>query len=92
MVFHNLSQAERGVYFEQVSFVLDGVTDPAALAAAWQHVVTTPVCAAEWRPIPGGARHITVPITHLTGHRRREPGRAAGPAIAPKESISIAHR
>src|SRR5947209_9990022 len=44
MVFHGLSQAADGLYFEQATFVLDGVPDPDTLAAAWQQVVDrTPV-------------------------------------------------
>ncbi|HEX4722553.1 MAG TPA: amino acid adenylation domain-containing protein [Pseudonocardiaceae bacterium] len=67
MVFHGLSQADQGVYFEQVSFVLDGVTDPVRLAAAWQHVVdSTPVLRSRISaPYQVVAEHVTVPITHL---------------------------
>ncbi|MDT8913030.1 non-ribosomal peptide synthase/polyketide synthase [Amycolatopsis sp. PS_44_ISF1] len=44
LVFHGLSQQSQGVYFEQVTFVLDGVDELGPLAAAWQHVVDrTPV-------------------------------------------------
>ncbi|MDQ3401794.1 MAG: amino acid adenylation domain-containing protein [Actinomycetota bacterium] len=44
MVFHGLSQAGQGAYFQQTSFVFDGVADPAALAQAWQRVVDrTPI-------------------------------------------------
>src|SRR3989440_576575 len=44
MVFHSLSQAEQGVYFEQASFVVEGVRDPLLLGRAWQQVVDrTPV-------------------------------------------------
>jgi len=42
MVFHALSQGDQGVYFEQSTFVLDGVADPRVLGAAWQHVVESP--------------------------------------------------
>src|SRR6185437_16839451 len=35
MVFHGLAQQERGLYLEQITFVLDGVTDPQQLGAAW---------------------------------------------------------
>ncbi|MFT7834710.1 amino acid adenylation domain-containing protein [Saccharothrix sp. BKS2] len=37
MVFHGLG--EKGVYFQQTTFVVDGVTDSAAFAGAWQRVV-----------------------------------------------------
>jgi amino acid adenylation domain-containing protein/non-ribosomal peptide synthase protein (TIGR01720 family) len=44
MVFHGVSQKDHGVYFEQATFVLDGVPDPGVLARAFQHVVdATPV-------------------------------------------------
>ncbi|MFE3784986.1 amino acid adenylation domain-containing protein, partial [Amycolatopsis sp. NPDC059090] len=44
MVFHGLSQTAQGMYFEQATFVLEGVTDPQRLGAAWQQVVDrTPV-------------------------------------------------
>ncbi len=39
MVFHSLSQDGRGAYFQQTSFVLDGITDPVRLARAWRRVV-----------------------------------------------------
>ncbi|HEY0806933.1 MAG TPA: condensation domain-containing protein, partial [Pseudonocardiaceae bacterium] len=72
MVFHGLSQSDQGVYFEQVSFVLDGVTDPAALAAAWQHVVdNTPVLRSRiaWHGVPEPLQvvqeHVMLPVTHV---------------------------
>jgi amino acid adenylation domain-containing protein/non-ribosomal peptide synthase protein (TIGR01720 family) len=72
MVFHGLSQGDQGVYFEQVSFVLDGVTDPARLAAAWQHVVDhTPVLRSRiaWHGVPEQLQvvheHVTLPVTHV---------------------------
>ncbi|WP_420831561.1 non-ribosomal peptide synthase/polyketide synthase [Amycolatopsis lexingtonensis] len=44
MVFHGLSQTGQGMYVEQATFVLDGVTDSRRLAEAWQRVVDrTPV-------------------------------------------------
>jgi amino acid adenylation domain-containing protein/non-ribosomal peptide synthase protein (TIGR01720 family) len=39
MVFHGLSQGHQGVYFQQVTFVLEGVDDSRVLGAAWQHVL-----------------------------------------------------
>ena len=36
MVFHSLMDPTSGTYFNQVQLVLSGVTDPVALAAAWQ--------------------------------------------------------
>ncbi|MFE3578025.1 amino acid adenylation domain-containing protein [Streptomyces vinaceus] len=38
MLFHTLTEPGSGAYFEQMSFVLDGVADPALLERAWQHV------------------------------------------------------
>ncbi|ANN17189.1 non-ribosomal peptide synthetase [Amycolatopsis orientalis] len=71
MVFHALSQGEERVYFQQVAFVLDGVTDPAILARAWQRVVDrTPVLRTRivWEgvdePVQVVGREVTVPITH----------------------------
>jgi amino acid adenylation domain-containing protein/non-ribosomal peptide synthase protein (TIGR01720 family) len=55
MVFHSLSQDGRGAYFQQTSFVLDGVTDPARLADAWRRVVDrTPAlrAAVVWAEVP----------------------------------------
>jgi len=72
MVFHGLSQGDQGVYFEQVSFVLDGVTDSAALHAAWQHVVDhTPVLRSRiaWHGVPEPLQvvreRVTLPVTHV---------------------------
>ena len=55
MVFHGLSQDGRGAYFQQTSFVLDGVADPARLADAWRRVVAaTPAlrAAVVWEDVP----------------------------------------
>jgi amino acid adenylation domain-containing protein/non-ribosomal peptide synthase protein (TIGR01720 family) len=38
MLFHSLFQDDENVYQAQISFVLDGVTDPHLLAQAWQQV------------------------------------------------------
>ncbi|MFE1972218.1 non-ribosomal peptide synthetase [Streptomyces hygroscopicus] len=38
MLFHSLAQDDRRAYLQQLTFVLDPVPDPAALAAAWQQV------------------------------------------------------
>ncbi|MEU6589843.1 non-ribosomal peptide synthase/polyketide synthase [Streptomyces sp. NPDC046881] len=72
MLFHGLSQDDRGVYFQQLTFDLDGVPDPAALAAAWQHVTDrTEVLRGRvvWQDVPEPLlvvqRHATVPVTHL---------------------------
>ncbi|GGM17167.1 non-ribosomal peptide synthetase [Streptomyces fumigatiscleroticus] len=55
MLFHRLAQHDRGVYFQQLTFVLDGVADPAVLAEAWQRVTDrTPVLRARvvWQDVP----------------------------------------
>ncbi|GHG32198.1 MULTISPECIES: non-ribosomal peptide synthetase [Amycolatopsis] len=72
MVFHGLSQESQGVYFEQVTAVLDGVAEPRFLAAAWQHVVDrTPVLRGSvvWEDVPEPLlvvhREARVPVTEL---------------------------
>ncbi|WP_258382621.1 non-ribosomal peptide synthetase, partial [Streptomyces sp. NTH33] len=72
MLFHRLSQDDRGVYFQQLTFVLDGVSDPAVLADAWQRVTDrTPVLRARvvWQDVPEPLlvvqRAAAVPVEHL---------------------------
>ncbi|MDQ7803082.1 non-ribosomal peptide synthase/polyketide synthase [Amycolatopsis sp. A133] len=72
MVFHGLSQQSQGVYFEQVTAVLDGVAEPRFLAGAWQHVVDrTPVLRGSvvWEDVPEPLlvvhREARVPVTEL---------------------------
>ncbi len=72
MVFHGLSHGDQGLYLQQVSFVLEGVTDAELLADAWQHVVDrTPVLRSRVvldgvsRPLQVVQRRATVPVTHL---------------------------
>ncbi|MFJ5534654.1 non-ribosomal peptide synthase/polyketide synthase [Streptomyces sp. NPDC093261] len=72
MLFHGLSQDDLGVYFQQLTFVLDGVAEPDTLAAAWQRVTDrTPVLRGRvvWRDVPEPVlvvqRHAPVPVTHL---------------------------
>ncbi|ONI80244.1 hypothetical protein ALI22I_43490 [Saccharothrix sp. ALI-22-I] len=72
MVFHSLSQAEEGLYTEQIAFVLDGVTDTAVLARAWREVVErTPVLRSRvvWegvdRPLQVVERDVEVSIREL---------------------------
>ncbi|WP_431605676.1 non-ribosomal peptide synthase/polyketide synthase [Amycolatopsis melonis] len=83
MVFHGLSQTAQGLYFEQATFVLDGVTDPARLARAWQQVVDrTPVLrtAFIWagvdEPVQVVHRAAELPVRHLDWTGLGEPGRA----------------
>ena len=55
MVFHSLSQDGRGAYFQQTSFVVEGVTDTPRLARAWRRVVDrTPAlrAAVAWADVP----------------------------------------
>ncbi|HEU0088339.1 MAG TPA: non-ribosomal peptide synthase/polyketide synthase [Pseudonocardiaceae bacterium] len=84
MVFHRLSQGDQGVYFQQLTFVLDGVPDSHLLARAWQHVVDrTPILrsrvvwegVAEWLQVV--QREVTVPVgyhdwTWLSDVQRQE--------------------
>ncbi|MEU8587398.1 non-ribosomal peptide synthase/polyketide synthase [Streptomyces sp. NPDC048664] len=72
MLFHGLSQDDRGVYVQQLTFVLDGVSDPHALAAAWQRVTErTAVLRGRvvWQGVPEPllvvGRDTPVPVTHL---------------------------
>ncbi|MCA1682272.1 MAG: condensation domain-containing protein, partial [Actinobacteria bacterium] len=71
MVFHGLSQGEQGVYFEQVAFVLEGVSDPRVLGAAWQQVVDrTPVLRSRvvWdgvaEPVQVVVRQVELPVEY----------------------------
>ncbi|MFJ2510968.1 amino acid adenylation domain-containing protein [Streptomyces griseoviridis] len=70
MLFHTLS--DPGAYAEQMSFELDGVTDPALLARAWQTVADHTGMlrtALEWRnvqrPLMVVRRRAELPVTHL---------------------------
>ncbi|WP_337824960.1 non-ribosomal peptide synthase/polyketide synthase [Amycolatopsis sp. A1MSW2902] len=72
MVFHGLSQTAQGMYFEQATFVLEGVTDPQRLGAAWQQVVDrTPVLRTSFvwtgvdEPVQVVHREAELPVRHL---------------------------
>ena len=72
MVFHRLAQADQGVYFQQLTFVLDGVPDPAALGSAWQQVVDrTPALrtSIRWAGVPRPVQlvhgRVELPLTCL---------------------------
>ncbi|OIK28411.1 non-ribosomal peptide synthetase [Streptomyces malaysiense] len=72
MLFHGLSQDDRGVYFQQLTFVLDGVPDPRVLAAAWQRVTDRAEVLrgrVVWQDVPEPLlvvrRHAAVPVTQL---------------------------
>ncbi|GAA4812204.1 hypothetical protein GCM10023220_49340 [Streptomyces ziwulingensis] len=69
MLFHSLS--EPGVYLEQVQLVLDAVTDPDALARAWQRTVdrtpelrTALVRTDGGRPLQAVHRQAALPVRH----------------------------
>jgi amino acid adenylation domain-containing protein/non-ribosomal peptide synthase protein (TIGR01720 family) len=84
MVFHGLSQGEQGVYFQQATFVVEGVDDPRLFAQAWQHVVDqTPILrsSVRWEGVPEPLQVVhgdaEVAITHhdwttLTDRQRQE--------------------
>ncbi|MER7484267.1 amino acid adenylation domain-containing protein, partial [Streptomyces sp. NPDC126510] len=70
MLFHTLS--DPGAYAEQMSFEVDGVSDPALLARAWQTVadrVGVLRASLEWRdverPLMVVHRRAELPVTHL---------------------------
>ncbi|MBC3990751.1 non-ribosomal peptide synthase/polyketide synthase [Streptomyces sp. AC563] len=72
MLFHRLSQDAGGAYFQQLTFVLDGVPDPDVLAAAWQRVADrTPVLRSRvvWEDVPEPLlvveRRAAVPVARL---------------------------
>jgi amino acid adenylation domain-containing protein/non-ribosomal peptide synthase protein (TIGR01720 family) len=72
MVYHGLSQGGEGLYLEQITFALDGVTDPGALARAWREVVDrTPVLRSRvvWEgvaePVQVVCREIEAPVQQL---------------------------
>jgi amino acid adenylation domain-containing protein len=84
MVFHRLSQADQGVYFQQLTFVLGGVPDAHLFTEAWQRVVDRTAVlrchvvwegADEWLQVV--KRNVAVPVeyhdwTRLSETRRRE--------------------
>ncbi|CCH30562.1 non-ribosomal peptide synthetase [Actinosynnema sp. NPDC047251] len=82
MVFHGLG--EQGVYFQQTTFVVDGVPDSGAFAAAWQRVVDrTPVLRSSvlWEdvrePLQVVHERAEVPFTFLDWSGLDETERAA---------------
>jgi amino acid adenylation domain-containing protein len=71
MVFHDVAHGGEGVYFQQTTFVLDGVDDPHRLAQAWQRVVdateilrTSVVWEGVAEPLQIVHREVAVPVTH----------------------------
>ena len=82
MVFHGLSQGSDGVYFQQVTFVAEGVDDPRLLGRAWQHVVDqTPILRTSvvWEGVPEPLqlvhREATVPVGYHDWATLTEPQR-----------------
>ncbi|MEW2634235.1 condensation domain-containing protein [Streptomyces sp. NPDC048389] len=72
MLFHTLAEPGSGAYFEQMSFVLDGVTRPGLLERAWQHVTDHLEIlrgAVVWegvdRPLLVVRRHVETTVIHL---------------------------
>ncbi|WP_128430374.1 non-ribosomal peptide synthetase [Streptomyces cyaneus] len=72
MLFHSLAEPDAGAYFEQMTYVLDGVSDPALLERAWQHVagrIDVLRASAVWedvdRPLLVVHRQAPVPTAHL---------------------------
>ncbi|WP_199896765.1 non-ribosomal peptide synthetase, partial [Streptomyces niger] len=72
MLFHTLAEPGSGAYFEQMSFVLDGVTDPRLLERAWHHVTDhleilrgSVVWEQVDRPLMVVRRRVATPVTHL---------------------------
>ncbi|HEU5155526.1 MAG TPA: amino acid adenylation domain-containing protein [Streptosporangiaceae bacterium] len=82
MVYHWLSHGDEGVYLQQVTFVLDGVTDVDVLAAAWQRVVdqnTVLRSRVVWTGVPAPVqvvdRHAAVPVDRRDWTRLTEAAR-----------------
>jgi hypothetical protein len=101
MAFHGLDPAADGVYFQQTTFVLDGVDDPALLARAWQQVVDrTPVLrsAVAWdgleEPVQIVHRDVRVPVTHLdwTGYDERTRGEELRRLLDRDRADGLEHR
>ncbi len=72
MLVHCLEGGEEGVYFEQLTFTVEGPLDTGAFERAWQTVVDRhPILrsAFVWesleKPLQGVARRATLPITRL---------------------------
>ncbi|MGA5036763.1 non-ribosomal peptide synthase/polyketide synthase [Streptomyces capoamus] len=83
MLFHRLVGGPDDVYVDQAALLLDGVSDPGALAAAWQRVTDrTPALRTSvvWEDVPVPLqivhRHVTVPVEQLDW-RDLDPGERA---------------
>ncbi|MFE7524170.1 amino acid adenylation domain-containing protein [Kitasatospora sp. NPDC057542] len=99
LLFHSLDAHEDDIYFTHLGLVLDGVTDPAVLAEAWQRVVDrTPVLrtaiadAEGGRPLQVVHRDVRVPVviedwSELTEAQQQERIRLL--AEAPGEPLDL---
>ncbi|MEU2060469.1 non-ribosomal peptide synthase/polyketide synthase [Streptomyces sp. NPDC013455] len=72
MLFHRLVGGPDDVYVDQAALLLEGVSDPDALALAWQRVTDrTPALRTSvvWEGVPAPLqvvhRHVTVPVSRL---------------------------
>ncbi|MGW1198620.1 amino acid adenylation domain-containing protein, partial [Streptomyces sp. NPDC002536] len=79
MLFHTLAEPESPAYFEQMTFVVDGVGDPELLASAWQRVVDhleilrgSVVWEGVDRPLLVINRQVEIPVRHLDWRDRSE--------------------
>ncbi|MFC0106253.1 amino acid adenylation domain-containing protein [Kibdelosporangium aridum] len=73
MLFHSLVDGQSGAdtYFDQMTLLLDGVSDPDSLAVAWQRVVDRTAIlrtSIHWQgvdePLQAVHRHVEVPVVH----------------------------
>ncbi|WP_370949850.1 amino acid adenylation domain-containing protein [Amycolatopsis sp. cg5] len=83
MLFHSLAEADADIYAGNFGVVLDGVTDPAVLAEAWQRVLDrTPALrtAVVWEDVPEPVQvvhsGVRLPITQLDWRGRADQAEA----------------
>ncbi|WP_225825822.1 non-ribosomal peptide synthase/polyketide synthase [Streptomyces naphthomycinicus] len=85
MLFHRLVGGPDDVYVDQAALLLDGVSDPDALATAWQRVTDrTPALRSSvvWEGVPVPLqvvhRHVRVPVVQVDWRERDATERAEG--------------